>query len=130
MGETGREEEQDAKSPHWVSESCSFVRYPALLFSLPLSSVFVSCVWRRRGGCSRPAGRLVEKVRRDFFFLFFLGARVCSCCCCCFCRGCSTCQGLLAQLFSVCVPMSTASTCIGGRCGEPCGVGGKSVPQA
>lgn len=36
-GETGREEEQDAKSPHWVSESCSFVRYPALLF--PLSSV-------------------------------------------------------------------------------------------
>lgn len=70
-GETGREEEQDAKSPHWVSESCSFVRYPALLF--PTVICLVSCVWRRRGGGSRPTGRVVEQVRRTLFFcLFFL----------------------------------------------------------
>lgn len=72
-GETGREEEQDAKSPHWVSESCSFVRYPALLF--PTVICLVSCVWRRRGASSRPAARLVDQVRRIFFFCFLFGCK-------------------------------------------------------
>lgn len=66
-GETGREEEQDAKSPHWVSESCSFVRYPALLF--PTVVCLVSCVWRRRGGGSRAAR---GAGAADALFVFFL----------------------------------------------------------
>lgn len=134
-GETGREEEQDAKSPHWVSESCSFVRYPALLF--PTLICLVSCVGRRRGGSSssRQAVRLVEQVQRIFFFVisFFSVVSVGSCCCCCSCScscwSCSPCQGLLAQLFSFRVPMRTALTC-----SQAGGVGGvrlgRAVPQA
>lgn len=73
-GETGREEEQDAKSPHWVSESCSFVRYPALLF--PTVICLVSCVWRRRGGSSSSskASRAAHGASAAdvFFLLLFL----------------------------------------------------------
>lgn len=133
MGETGREEEQDAKSPHWVSESCSFVRYPALLF--PLSSVSSRVVWRRRGAGSRPVGRVSwSRAAGSFSFSLFFPSnippsfssgvvRVCSC-------GVAVAvpvpvgaaahaQGLLlAQLFLSCASRRwTALKCIGGVCG-------------
>lgn len=119
-GETGREEEQDAKSPHWVSESCSFVRYPALLF--PLSSVSSRDVWRRRGAASRgqQGGCVCVENGGGILFLFLFFPRRLSClgCTCLlllllaslllhlvffffFFWSCSTEQGLLlAQLFS------------------------------
>lgn len=68
-GETGREEEQDAKSPHWVSESCSFVRYPALLF--PLSSVSSRVFGDVAGIAAGQQGGSWSWCGGHFFFVFF-----------------------------------------------------------
>lgn len=123
-----RRGERRNKTPRVHTGSVNHVRLCAIRPSFfPLSSVSSRVFGDVAGAAAAaagPAGRLVEQVQRSFFFFFSFSLVVrvgcyCYCYCSCSCWSCSTCQGLLAQLFSFGVPMRTALTCIGGRCGEP-----------